>query len=158
MIQNYILEEACLQLTYCYVEYETSISSWHIWNDDRTKIIAFPLLQLATRLNSQNPYETEIHNEIWHINLYMNTGISKWHFWRIDPRKCGFSFYFYLLDDYWPPNTRNSLVYNSWNEMEQYENRAFQLLKIRKMNISWTLKSSTFLTFSSVLGLRVWKF
>jgi len=62
-------------LTYVYFEYENSISRWHIWNEDRTKLIAFPLFQLVTRLNSGNPFEIEIHNEICHINLYMNTGI-----------------------------------------------------------------------------------
>jgi len=42
-------------------------------------MIVFSLFQLATRINSQNPYETEIHNEISHINSFMITGISKWH-------------------------------------------------------------------------------
>ena len=40
---------------------------------------ALPLFQLAIRLYSQNPYETEIHNEFREINLYMNIGISNWH-------------------------------------------------------------------------------
>jgi hypothetical protein len=35
----------------------------HIWNDNHTKMIVLPLFQFATRLNSQNPYETEIHND-----------------------------------------------------------------------------------------------
>ena len=39
---------------------------------------ALPLLQLATRLNTQNPYEIEIHNESRGINLYMNIGISSY--------------------------------------------------------------------------------
>ena len=37
-----------------------------------------PSFQLATRLNSENTYETAFHNEIWHINLYLNIGISNW--------------------------------------------------------------------------------
>jgi len=34
-----------------YVEYETRISSWEIWNDDRTNMIDLPLFQVATRLH-----------------------------------------------------------------------------------------------------------
>jgi len=52
-----------------YVDYETSKSSWHIWNDDRTKIIVLSLFHFATRLNSRNQNETEIHNEHSYINL-----------------------------------------------------------------------------------------
>ena len=83
---------------------------------------ALPLFQLATRLNTQNPYETQIHNEFTEINLYMNIGISNWHIWSIDPRK-------------W-----KSLVHNSKSEMERCEKVAFQLIKIRKMNISRNIK------------------
>jgi len=46
--------------------------------------------QLATRLNSQNPYVTEYHNELWHISLYMNIGNSNWHIWNIDPTNMRF--------------------------------------------------------------------
>jgi len=49
-------------LTYVYVEYETTIYSCHIWNDDRTKIIDLPSFQLDTLLNPTNPYETGIQN------------------------------------------------------------------------------------------------
>ena len=75
---------------YVYVEYETSISSWHIWNDDPNKMIALTLFQLATQLNSQNPYKTGIHNELWHINLYMDIGNSNWHILSIEPKKMRF--------------------------------------------------------------------
>jgi len=57
-----------------------------IWNDDRTKMIVLHSFQLATRLNSQNTNETEIINEFWHINLFMNIGISNWHNWSFDLR------------------------------------------------------------------------
>jgi hypothetical protein len=40
---------------------------------------ALLLFQLATRLYTQNPLETEIHNEFREINLCMNIGISNWH-------------------------------------------------------------------------------
>jgi len=39
---------------------------------------ALPFFQLATRLNTQKPYENEIHNEFREINMYMNSGISNW--------------------------------------------------------------------------------
>jgi len=39
-------------------------------------MIVFNLFQLATQLNSHNPYETEIHNEPCNINLYMDIGIA----------------------------------------------------------------------------------
>jgi len=41
-------------LTYVYVEYETSISSWDLSNDNHTKMRDSPLFQYATLLNSQN--------------------------------------------------------------------------------------------------------
>jgi len=47
-----------------------------IWNNDPTKIRVLLSFQLPTRLNSRNTNETEIFNEIWHINLYMDIGIS----------------------------------------------------------------------------------
>jgi hypothetical protein len=52
-------------LTYVDFEYETSISIWKIYNDDRTKIIVLPTFQIATRLNSQNRNETEFINELY---------------------------------------------------------------------------------------------
>jgi len=58
-------------LTYVYIEYEDSISSWNIWNDDGTKMIVLHLFELAILRNSQNPNETEIYNEL-------NTLICKW--------------------------------------------------------------------------------
>ena len=119
---------------------ETSISSWHIWIDDRPKLIVLHLFQLSTRLNSQKTYENEIHNEIWHINLYMNTGISNCNIWIIDSTKMRFLNYFVSIHDYLPSITRNSIVHYSWSEMELCEKRAFQLLKMRKINISWNIK------------------
>jgi len=41
---------------------------------------ALPLFQLATRLNTQNTYETEIHNGFMEINFYMNIRIWNWQF------------------------------------------------------------------------------
>jgi len=45
---------------------------------------ALHLFQLATRLNTQNPYESKIHNEFIEINLFIYIGISNWHIWSID--------------------------------------------------------------------------
>jgi len=52
-------------LTYVDLEYETSISSWDIWNADSILMIDLLFIQLVTRLNSPNAYEADIHNEIW---------------------------------------------------------------------------------------------
>jgi hypothetical protein len=68
-----------------------------IWNDDRTKIMVLPSFQIATRLNSQNRCETDIINELWHINLYMNIGISSWHNWSFDTTKMKFFKLFQFL-------------------------------------------------------------
>jgi len=75
---------------YNYVEYENIISSRDIWNDDRTKMIVLLLFQLAAQLNSLNQYETDIHNNLVHINMYINTALSNWRFWIIDHTKMGF--------------------------------------------------------------------
>jgi hypothetical protein len=103
-----------------------------IWNDDRTKMVFLPSFQFAKRLNSQNTNENEFINERWHFNclwiLVFPIGI-------IDvstSRKSCIWLYFSSLHDYWPPSTWNSLVHTSWGEMERCENRAFQLLKMRK--------------------------
>jgi len=42
-------------------------------------MIVLLLFQLATQLNSQNPFATFIHYELHHINYFMITGISNWH-------------------------------------------------------------------------------
>jgi len=110
-----------------------NISRCYFWNDDGTKMKVL----LATRLNSPNPHETEIHNEFWHINLYENTGISNWHICVSTLRKCGFCLYFSSIHDYCLPKTRNCLLHSSWSEIERCEKSAFQLLKMRKMNFSW---------------------
>jgi len=88
-----------ITLTYVYVEYETSISSWDIWNDNLTKKIVLPLTLRAAQLNSQNSYEIDIHNEIWHSNLYMNIGMSDWLIWSIDPTKMEIFTSFHLKHD-----------------------------------------------------------
>ena len=123
-------------LTYVYVEYETRISSWDIWNYVRTKMIVLHLFNLTKWFNSQNPYETEIHNKIWHINPY----ISNWHFELPTPKKWGIRIYFCSIQDYWRPSTWKSLLHNQWSEMERCEKRAFQH-KMRKKNISCYIKN-----------------
>ena len=67
------------------------------WNDDRPNMIVLPSFQIATRLNSQNRCETDIINELWHINLYMNIGISSWHNWSFYPTKMKFFKLFLFL-------------------------------------------------------------
>ena len=112
-----------------------------IWNDDRIKIIFFPSFQFVTRLNSQNRNETSI---------LVNSGTLIW-IWILvypifiiqisTPRKWSFLLYFSNLHDYWPPSTLMSLVHNFLGVMERCEKRALQLLKMRKMKISWNIKT-----------------
>jgi len=51
-----------------------------------------------------------------------------------------FCLYFSSIHDYLQSNTRNSIVHTPLNEMEPCEERAFQLVKMRKKNISWNIK------------------
>jgi len=43
------------------------ISNWHNWSFVPKNMNFFTLCHFL--------HETEIHNEIWHINIYMNIGI-----------------------------------------------------------------------------------
>ena len=110
-----------------------------IWNDERTKIIFLPKFQLVTRLNSQNINETTLLMNsktlicIW--LLVFPIGI----FQVSTPRKCSVLLYFRSLHDYRLPSTFIPLVHNSLGEMERCEKRAFQVLKMRKMKISWNI-------------------
>ena len=80
-------------------------------------------------------------NELWHINLYMNISISNWHNSSFDSTKMNFLLYFSSLHDYWPQTTLIPLVHNSLGEMDWCEKRTFQLLKMRKMKVSWNIKT-----------------
>ena len=105
-----------------------------IWEDERSKIIFLPSFQLVTRLHSQNRNETSLLIKsdtlicIW--ILAFPIGIIQFP----TPRKWSFLLYFRSFHDYWNPNTLNSLVHYSLGEMEWCEERAFQLLKMRKMS------------------------
>jgi len=72
-----------------------------------------PLFHIATRLNSQKPYETEIQNEICLINFYMNIGTSKLNFWTIDPTRISilplFQFQRRLL------TLKHLKIFSTWN-------------------------------------------
>jgi hypothetical protein len=105
-----------------------------IWNDNRTKMIALPSFQLATRLNSQKTNETEFIKKQWHINMFMNIGIFNLHIWSFDLRNCCFWLYFSSLHDYWNPSTWNPLVHTSWGETEGCKNVLFSSSKCEKKN------------------------
>ena len=112
-----------------------------IWIDDRNKIIILPSFQLDTQLNSQNTNETEFINE---NNTLICIWILVFQVRMIEfstSRKCCLWRYFSSFHDYWPPRTWNSLVHTSWGEMERCEKRAFQLLILRKKNMSWNIKT-----------------
>ena len=105
-----------------------------IREDERSKIILLPSLQLVTRLNSKNRNETS-------LLLNSDTLICIWILaFRIGiiqvstPQKLSFLLYFSSFHDYWPTTTLISLVHNSLGEIEWCEKRAFQLLKMRKMS------------------------
>ena len=108
-----------------------------IWEDERSKIIFLPSFQLVTRLNSLNRNETCLlmHAEtlicIWILAIPI--GIIQ----VSTPWKWSFLLSFSSLHDYWPPTTLISFVHNSLGEMEWCEKRAFQLLKMRKIKVSW---------------------
>ena len=110
-----------------------------IREDERSKIIFLPSFQLVTRLNSQNRNETILLMIsdtlicIW-ILAFPNGIIQV-----STPRKWSFLLYFSSFHDYWP-TTLISLVHNS-GEMEWFENRAFQLLKMRKMKVSRNIET-----------------
>ena len=124
---------------------------WHWkWNqyfyfgiryDESTKIIFLPSFQLVTWLNSQNRNETSllINSDtlicIW--ILVIPNGIIQFS----TPRKWIFLLYFSSLHDYWRPTILVSLLHNSLCERERCENRAFQLLKMRKIKTSWIIKT-----------------
>ena len=70
-------------------------------------------------------------------------------------RKCCFWLYFSSLHDYWPPSTRKALVHTPWGEMERFEKRGFQLLKMRKREIIWNIKTKCVTYIYWQLGFRV---
>ena len=104
-----------------------------IRNDESTKIIFLLSFQLVTRLNSQNRNETILlMNSDTLISIWMLAfpiGIIQ----DSTQRKWSFLLYFSSLHDYWPPTTLISWVHNS-GEMEWCEERAFHLLKMRKIS------------------------
>ena len=72
-------------------------------------------------------------------------------------KKWIFLLYSSSLHYYWPPSNWNSLEHTAWVEMERCEKRAFQLLKMRKKLISWTIKAKCVTAFFGQLCLRVWR-
>ena len=112
-----------------------------IWEDERCKIIYLHSFQLVTRLNSQNRNETSLLMNsdtlicIWILVFLI--GIIQ----VSTTRKWSFLLYFSSLHDYWPPTTLISLVHNSLGVTEWCEKRAFQQLKMRKMKVSWNIKT-----------------
>ena len=112
-----------------------------IWEDERSKIIFLPSFQLVTRLNSQNRNETIT---LMNSDTLICIWILAFKFGIIQvstPRKWSFLLYFSSFHDYWPPTTLISLLHNSC-VMEWCEKCTFQLLKMRKMKISWNIKTT----------------
>jgi len=122
-----------------------------------TKIIFLPSFQVVTRLNSQNRNVTSLLLKsdtlicIW--ILAFPIGIIQ----VLTARKWSVLLYFSSLHDYWPPNTLFSIVHNSLGEMEWWEKRAFQLLKMRKMKDCWNIKIKCVTYIYWHVGRRVWR-
>ena len=135
-------------LTFVDLENENSIS---IWGFEKMNVLKkyFCFFLLVSRLN-----------EKWN-NLLMNSE-TLFCIWILafpiviilvlTPQKWSFLLYFSSLHDYWPPTTLISFVHISLSEMEWCEKRALQLLKMRKMKVSWKIITNCvteFLTFRS---------
>ena len=128
-------------LIFVVLENETSISIWEFEKmNDLNNIFAFFSARYTIKFTEQK--WNKFINELWHINFYTNISISSWHNSSFDSTKMKFFLYFSSLHDYWPPTTLISLVHNSLAEMEWCEKRAFQLLKMRKMKVSRTIKNN----------------
>ena len=112
-----------------------------IWKYERSKIIFLPSFQLVIRLNSQNRNETSLLMNsdtlisIWILAFPIGIiQVSTLRKWRL-------LLYFSSLHDYWPPTTLISLVHKSLGEIYWWVKCAFQLLKMRKMKVSWNIKT-----------------
>ena len=119
---------------------------------------ALTLFQLASRLNTQNPYENRIRNEFRKINLYMNIVNSNWHIWSIDPTKNKYLLLLHFDTQLLTSSPLNSLLHNSKCEMARSEKDFFQLTKIRKMNISRNIKFKYVTDVSLSVGSSRMKF
>ena len=109
-----------------------------IWEDERSKIIFLPSLQLFTRLNSQNRNETSLLMKsdtlicIW--ILAFPIGIIQ----VSTPRKWSILLYLGSLHDYWPPTTLISLVHNSLAKRSDVKNVLFSFSKFGKWKLAET--------------------
>ena len=127
-------------LTFVDLENETRISTWEFEKMNvQNNIFAFFSARYTIKFTEQE--WNHFINEPWHTNLYMNIINSNWHNSRFVSTKMKFLLYFCSLHDYWPPTTLIPLVHNSLGELEWCEIRAFKILKMRKMNVSWNIKT-----------------
>jgi len=82
----------------------------------------------------------------------MKIGNSNWHISSFDYTKMKILIYLSSLHDFWPPSNLISLVQNSLDEMERREKSAFQLLKLRKKEISWNKNTKLLTQFLLTVG------
>ena len=111
-----------------------------IW-DELSKIIFFAFFSARYTIKFTEQKWNKFINELWLINLYMNISISNWHNWSFDSTKMKFFTLFQFLTRLMTSTTLISLVHNSLGETEWCEKSAFQLLKMRKMKVSWNIKT-----------------
>ena len=153
-------------LTFVDLENETSSTIWDFEKmNDLNNIFAFFSARYAIKLTEKNETILLMNSDtlicIW--ILAFPIGIIQ----VSTQRKWSFLLYFSSLHDYWPPTSLISLVHNSLCEMERCEKRAFQLLKMRKMKISWnintkcvtdfllTARSSSMMDYTSLRGEHI---
>ena len=87
----------------------------------------------------------------------MNISISNWHNSSFDSTKMKFFTLFQYLTQLLTSTTLIELVHNSLGKTEWCEKRAFQLLKMRKMKVSWNIRTKCETDFLWQLGNRVWR-
>ena len=87
----------------------------------------------------------------------MNIGISNWYNWSFHHTKIMFLTLFQFLTRLLTSKNLKLFCTYLVGEMERCEKRAFQLLKMRKNDISWNIKTKCVTDIYWQLHLRVWR-
>ena len=136
-----------LFILYCVFKHKYVLSNQHVCTNDLGKMWASYIFHLSTR-NLSSTHRNSfnfffLHNKCHDVQQWLSARAVYKNTWQtcIEPRNLGFLIYFSSIHYYWHPNSRNSLVHNSWSKMEQCEKCAFQFLKMRIMNRRWNIKT-----------------
>ena len=117
-------------------------------------MIVLPSFHLAIPLNSQNTNETEIINELCHINLFINIGISNWHNWIFDVNDF-FDLFHFLT---WLLNSKHLKHFSTYLVGRNVKMwiTCFSAPQNAKKKISWNIKTKCVTDYLST-NLRVWR-